>query len=123
MSKLRFRKVLQEIGGESQVKLILRDFYSRMAKDILIGYFFSGKDVQLIADQQAQFLLYAVGLNSTYQGKLPATAHLSSPPILKGHFDRRLVLLGETLKDHGLSDKNIRTWIGFENAFRNLIVT
>lgn len=123
MSKLRLKKVFEEIGGESQVKVILRDFYSRMAGDILIGYFFTGKDITAIADRQAHFLLFAVGLKPSYEGNLPPSAHLSLPPILKGHFDRRLLLLKETLKEHGLTDKDIRTWVSFENAFRAVVVS
>src|SRR5688572_9379972 len=106
MSKSRLKTLFQKLG-ETQVRDILRHFYERMSHDVLIGYFFSGKDVAAIAEKQAQFLFYAAGMHSTYMGKLPASAHLELPPILKGHFDRRLILLRETLANYGLSDEDI----------------
>ena len=121
MSKKRLKTIFLGIGGESAIEAILRDFYKRMSEDVLIGYFFDNKDIKMIADKQKEFLMFAVGMSPTYTGKIPNQAHSALPPILKGHFDRRLTLLQETLKSHGLSDKDIRTWITFENAFRNVV--
>jgi truncated hemoglobin YjbI len=121
VSKAQLKAVFSHIGGEEKLREILRDFYNRMSQDVLIGFFFSGKDIQAIADQQANFLLFASGMKPTYQGKSPTNAHLALPPILKGHFDRRLVILRETLEAHSLNKKDIKTWINFENAFRNVV--
>lgn len=109
--------------GEAKVKLILHDFYRRMAKDIMVGYFFDGKNLDEIAEKQAGFLMRAMGATTTYSGKSPADAHTALPPILAGHFDRRLKILEETLKDHGLEAGEIVTWLTFENTFRAGIVT
>lgn len=89
----------------------------------MVGYFFAGKNPNEIADKQLQFLKFAMGVSPTYSGKTPTTAHLGLPPIFSGHFDRRLVLLRETLSQHQVADEDIRTWINFENAFRDLLVT
>lgn len=134
MVKANLKLLLTQIGSqesknltpsvqqiEAKLKVIVRDFYERMSKDVLIGFFFTGKDLAPIADQQADFLLFASGLKNEYQGKLPTFAHIQLPPILQGHFDRRLVILKETLREHGIADKDIRTWIEFENAFRNVV--
>ena len=94
-----------------------------MSQDILIGFFFDGKDSDSIADKQLEFLLVAMGVQPQFQGKGPAQAHLGLPPILKGHFDRRIFILAETLKDHGLEEKEIKAWISFEKAFENVVVT
>ena len=93
-----------------------------MSQDILIGFFFTGRNTDQIADQQAQFLMRAMGAMPSYSGKAPAQAHDELPKILAGHFDRRLRILEATLRDHGLSDEDIRTWINFEDAFRDSIV-
>lgn len=102
---------------------ILRDFYRRMSQDILTDFFFTGKDPDQVALKQAQFLRFAAGLSPRYSGKKPVNAHLNLPPILSGHFDRRLVLLRETLQDHGLEESDIRTWVEFEKAFRDQIIS
>jgi truncated hemoglobin YjbI len=105
------------------LKEILLDFYQRMADDIFIGFFFAGKDVRAISSKQADFLLYAMGEQPQFHGKHPSDAHLGMPPILKGHFDRRILILKETLQVHQLEIEDIRTWVEFEQAFEDVIVT
>lgn len=108
--------------GEKKIHDILHDFYRRMAQDVMIGYFFEGKNLDEIAEKQASFLMRVMGATATYSGKAPADAHTALPPILTGHFDRRLKILEETLKDHALEEHEIETWLTFENAFRAGIV-
>ena len=123
LSKPELKKVFERAGGEEGIERILLDFYGRMEKDILVGFFFHGKDVRAIALRQKEFLLRAFGAAPSYSGKPPAQAHEQLAPILSGHFDRRLQLLEETLRDHGLAAEDIRSWVGFENAFRGQIVS
>jgi truncated hemoglobin YjbI len=122
LNKPELKLLWQHIGSEARLDAILKDFYHRMAGDILIGFFFDGKDVDTIAAMQKKFLMRAMGASASYEGKPPAQAHDKLPPILRGHFDRRLQLLEQTLRDNGLSAEDIRTWITFENAFRDGIV-
>jgi truncated hemoglobin YjbI len=122
VSRRRLNNLFHRIGGESGLQNILRDFYHRMEKDILIGYFFSGKDIDAVADMQKQFLMHAMGARPNYLGKPPGKAHEHLPTFLPGHFDRRLTLLRETLKDHHLDQRDIDTWIEFEDSFRSLLV-
>jgi truncated hemoglobin YjbI len=119
----QLKKLIQSIGGEAKLKSIMHDFYVQMEQDILIGFFFTGKDLVHISAMQASFIMNAAGLTSSFPGKGPATAHIALPPILSGHFDRRLVLLREVLIDHQLTDEQIQTWIDFEESFRSMVVT
>lgn len=123
MTKKKLRSLLKKLGTEENAKIILRDFYQRMSEDILIGYFFFEKDTNQIADRQLEFISFAAGLRKTYSGHTPTSAHLKMPPILVGHFDRRLIILRETLQAHGLALEDIETWVAFENAFRNVVVS
>jgi truncated hemoglobin YjbI len=120
-NRTQLKGLLKKLGGEERLYTILKDFYHEMSKDILIGYFFSGKDVDLIAEKQMNFLLVAMGTRSTYEGKSPTSAHLELPPILSGHFDRRLTLLRQTLIKYEVDPKDIQIWIDFENAFREVV--
>ena len=122
LGKPELKRVFEHAGGENGVRAILKDFYARMSRDLLIGYFFDGHDTDAIADKQAEFLLRAMGARATYSGKAPAQAHEKLPKILRGHFDRRLRILEETLRGHGLEEEYVRTWVAFENAFRDAIV-
>ncbi len=119
------RPELRALGtalGETRIRQIVGRFYRRMADDILVGFFFDGRDLDLIADRQSAFLYRAMGLRESYTGLPPADAHQNLPPILAGHFDRRLTLLEDLLVEEGLAPHQIATWIQFENAFRAGIV-
>lgn len=109
--------------GEEKIRAIVDDFYAAMENDVLVGFFFDGKDLKKIAAKQTEFLLRAMGGRTSYTGKAPADAHDDLPPILAGHFDRRLKILEETLTKAGLTEAQRLAWIGFENAFRDAIVT
>lgn len=115
----QFRKIYLRIGGEPGLEALLQEFYARMAKDILIGFFFDGKNVSEIASKQKTFLMKAMGATNTYTGKAPAQAHEKLAPILKGHFDRRLQILEDVLKEKGLAEADVKAWVAFENAFRD----
>jgi hemoglobin len=120
LSKPELKAIHARLGDE-KIHEILRDFYRRMSGDILIGFFFDGRDLDAIAEKQAEFLLRAMGARPTYSGKSPARAHDELAPILAGHFDRRLRILEETLAAHGLSASDIRTWVSFEETFREAV--
>jgi truncated hemoglobin YjbI len=116
-------ELMTSIGGESVLFSILNEFYLRMSKDLMIGFFFDKHDLEHIALMQGKFVLNAAGLISSYDGKGPSTAHIALPPILSGHFDRRLVILRETLTAQGLSENQIKTWVRFEESFRAIVVS
>jgi truncated hemoglobin YjbI len=127
LNKPELRDLYERLGDspaarELKLETILQDFYKRMASDVMLDFFFMGKDVSAIALKQKEFMLRAFGARGTYTGKAPADAHHALPPIREGMFNRRLQLLGETLHEQGLSDEDMRTWVSFENAFRDGIV-
>lgn len=113
--------LFKNIGGEEALSRILTRFYEKMSHDVLIGFFFDGKDIVHIAQMQKLFLMRAWGVTQSYAGKSPADAHAHLPPILSGHFDRRLVLLGETLREFKVAEEDIEIWVNFENKFRHAV--
>ncbi|MBC7385272.1 MAG: hypothetical protein H7301_03795 [Cryobacterium sp.] len=115
-------RALGERLGEGRIRALVFDFYARMSSDLMIGFFFDGKDLSEISNLQTSFVLRAMGITSSYVGRSPANAHSELPPILSGHFDRRLQLLDAALTHGGLSPEEREVWIGFENAFRSAIV-
>jgi truncated hemoglobin YjbI len=122
-TRAELAKLVQEIGGESALFGILKDFYTRMSKDLMIGFFFEKHDLGAISKMQGQFLLNAAGIAKSYPGRGPSTAHLAMPPILSGHFDRRLVILRETLQEHLLNEAQQNLWVRFEESFRSVVVS
>lgn len=114
---------LERLGGESRLEALLIEFYERQARDILIGFFFDGRDLVDIARRQKSFLLKVMGVTHHYTGKAPQNAHRSLPPILAGHFDRRLKILQELLEEKGLSPQDVQRWVELERSFRPTIVS
>lgn len=101
---------------------VLNDFYRKMTKDTMLSFFFQGKDIEHIIEQQRKLLLMVLGIEKKYGGKPVGTAHADMPPILQGHFDRRLFLLSETLKENNFSAEAASQWVGFERQFEKVIV-
>jgi truncated hemoglobin YjbI len=120
-------RVYRNLGGtplerEAKLAAILNALYERLAADTMLGFFFAAKDLRTIAMHQKQFLMRAMGASPSYPGKAPAQAHLALAPILPGHFDRRALLLSQVLEEHGLSEEDRHSWLGFENSFRQAIL-
>ena len=122
LSKKQLQNIYADLG-EPKIREILTDFYRRMSTDLMLGFFFTDKDLHPIVEQQLKFLLRAMGSITSYSGKPPANAHTELPPILSGHFDRRLVILRETLNAHHVNCALISTWLTFEESFRDAVVT
>lgn len=121
LSSQALSDLFSTIGKEPGLEKILNQFYKKMSQDVLIGFFFTGKDIQAIAQMQKAFLMRAWGVTSSYPGRSPADAHTKLPPILKGHFDRRLVMLAETLSEFQVPEQQIQIWVQFEEKFRQAV--
>lgn len=109
------------VGGIDGVRRILRRFYARLAADPMVGFFFAGRDLGSIVEGQLGFMLWAFGEVPQLRVRHPRDAHQGLPPILRGHFDRRLVILEETLRDAGLVEEDVRAWLKVESALRRQV--
>jgi truncated hemoglobin YjbI len=122
IDKIAYQKLFESIGKEEGLKSLLDKFYQALSQDVIVGFFFDQKDLSKIAEKQKEFLMRGWGITASYSGKSPATAHINLAPILKGHFDRRLVILRELLeRETQLSASQIKLWLDFEELFRNTI--
>src|SRR5206468_2461996 len=88
VSKPELKAIYPRAGGQEGLARILHDFYRRMSKDVLIGFYFDGKDIDAIADKQMEFLMRPMGSCS-----LCASSHSRRPPPLRrpGQPGRRVV--------------------------------
>lgn len=116
------RGLVDRLGGPARLREILGVFYARLSADPIVGFFFAGHDLDEIADGQYRFLMRAFGAAERYHGKNPAQAHLDLVPILTGHFDRRLVVLREVLREQDVEQADIDAWVKVEESFRRRIV-
>lgn len=81
-------------------------FYRKVLADDHVARFFDGVDMEKQAAKQKAFLTMAFGGPNNYTGQdmKAAHAHLIDMGMDDTHFDKIVQLLGETLKDLGISD-------------------
>ena len=121
MAKSRGAELVEKLGGPAEVRGILDRFYRKLADDPMVGFHFAGRDLDAIVDGQLAFLLKAFGVTADFGGRHPSVAHTDLAPILRGQFDRRLVVLREVLEEEGLTEDERELWLGVERSMRSVV--
>lgn len=107
--------------GDTMIEGIITEFYQRAFRDVIIGHFFWGKDHDALVEKQISFTKAMLGKKSSpYTGKPIKSVH-ENLNIRKAHFDRRKVILSETMDDLKLSSKHKASWLMLEEKLRKLI--
>lgn len=109
---------------EDQTKKIFESFYLAQQKDVLLGFFFdrfSESEIFAVAHRQYDFFKHSLKIKQNTEIKSASQAHVKLAPILKGHFDRRAVLLKQTLESFKLSETVKKEWVSFEESFRKQV--
>lgn len=111
------------IGGEAALRVLLKDFYDRLFDDLMIGFFFLPHDKQDLIDHQYNYICAHIGRrgHQKYSGRNMRLAH-HHLPILGAHFDRRHVILKQTLQDHETPQHVYDAWINLDLSLRSFIV-
>ncbi|MGE5181201.1 MAG: group I truncated hemoglobin [Acidobacteriota bacterium] len=108
--------------GPAKLRAVVEDFYSRIFGDVMIGFLFEGKDRQRLIDKEYEFTAHFLGGDVKYTGRAMRTAHANSP-IFGGHFERRLQILRETLRDHAVDPEVVQAWLEHSLALRAQITS
>jgi len=108
--------------GAAKLRAVIEDFYSRVFGDVMIGFLFEGKDRARLVEMEYQFTAQLLGADVKYAGRSMREAHARSP-IFGGHFERRLQLLRETLRDHAVDPEVVTAWIDHSLALRAQITS
>ena len=103
--------------GEAKLRALLTDFYARIFDDVMIGFLFAGKDRQHLIDREYELTAKILGADVAYRGRPMREAHAKSP-IFGGHFERRMQLLRETMRDHDVDPDVQRVWLEHTEALR-----
>jgi len=112
-------RVFDQIGGDA-LRAVIADFYDRVFADVMIGFLFQGKDKARLIRLEWELAAAMLGGGVKYTGRPMRVAHAQSP-IFGGHFERRLQLLRETMRDHGVAADVQRVWIEHAQALRGQI--
>lgn len=113
--------LFDRIGPEA-LRAAITDFYDRVFGDVMIGFLFEGKDRQRLIDREYEFTAGFLGGAVRYTGRPMREAH-ANLPIFGGHFERRLQILRETLRDHAVDPEVQRAWIDHSLALRPQITS
>jgi hemoglobin len=117
---MKSSSLFDRIGGDA-LRAVLTDFYARVFDDVMIGFMFRGKDRQHLIDREYELtaaLLGAPGVR--YTGRPMPAAH-AQHTIFGGQFERRLQILRETLRDHGVDPEVQQAWTDHQLALRTQI--
>jgi hemoglobin len=110
----------ERLGGEEKLRAIVGDFVDRVMRDMMIGFFFRQVDKQRLTELELQFASGHLGGPSRYQGRPLRAAH-GPHPVMGGHFNRRLRLLDQTLRDHSVPDDIRTAWLSHNESLRSHI--
>jgi hemoglobin len=114
-------ELYQRIGGDA-LRRVVEDFYDRVFADTMIGYLFAGKNKERLVQKEWELAASLLGGEVTYTGRPLPEAH-ARVTITTGHFDRRLVLLEETLEDHQVDPEVRRRWLDHARSLRDRLTS
>jgi len=103
------------IGGEQALRAIVDDFIDRVSRDMIVGFFFQGKDLGRIAAREYELAAERMGGPARYSGRPLDAAH-GKLGINRGHLRRRLVILQAVLRAHGVDDAVAEAWVAHERG-------
>lgn len=117
---MKSSELFDKIGGD-KLRAVITDFYDRIFRDVMIGFMFQGKDKQHLIAREWELAAALFGApDVTYTGRPMRTAH-AQHTIFGGHFERRLQILRETLRDHAVDPAVQDAWIEHTQSLRSQI--
>ena len=102
--------IYDQIGGAAAMDAAVDLFYRKVLSDDRVNEFFDGVDMERQAAKQKAFLMMVTGGPNNYTGRNMRDAHakLVARGLNDSHVDAIIELLGETLKELGVSDEQIK---------------
>ena len=98
--------IFERYGGFATVRRVVSDFYERVLDSPVIGHHFENVDMKRLLDHQARFISYTMGGPASYTDEHLRRVH-ERLEISAEEFREALVLLTETLEDHGFEQADI----------------
>ena len=111
-----------EVIDREMLKAIIDDFVDRCFEDPMIGFIFQRADRSRIKTFEYQHAAAHLGYDVKYRGRDLKAAH-SFHRIVIGQFNRRLMLLQNTLQDHGVSLDIQNKWLSYHRTLQKEIVS
>lgn len=110
-----------DVGGEAGLRRVLRVLYDRLFDDMMIGFFFAGRDKEKLIEHQLWFTARFLGGPSLYEGRPLPEVHAPFP-ILPAHFDRRHEMLRQVLDEQHVPQAVRDEWLRVDQSLKTAIV-
>lgn len=112
---------MSEVLSTQLIRRVVDDLVDRMRSDLLIGFFFRQVDCERLRQLEFEHAAQALGLPVAYSGRPLARAHRVHR-INAGQFNRRLQLLREALRDHGVPANYASAWLAHQEQQRDKVI-
>lgn len=114
--------LIEEVGGEEVLQKLMRTFYDRLFEDLMIGFFFAGKDKEALVASQIDYVYANLGNRAGDYSGLPIRKAHHDMAILSGHFDRRHTILKEVLQEFEVPILVQEAWIALDLKMRPMVI-
>jgi len=113
--------LFERLGGEAAVNQAVENFYRKVLTDDRISHFFGDVDMDRQIAKQKGFLTMVFGGPNNYTGKdlRQGHRHLVAKGLNDGHVDAVIELLGETLKELGAAEEDIKEVAAIAESVRD----
>jgi hemoglobin len=100
------RTIFERYGGFAHVSRVVSSFYDKMLDSPLTSPFFANTDMRTLIDHQTKFIAYLMGGPASYTDDHLERVH-GRLRITEAAFNEAVLLLKETLEDHGFDDSDV----------------
>jgi hemoglobin len=118
---LPVKTLFERLGGAEAVNAAVDIFYRKVLSDDRVAHFFDNVDMDRQIAKQKGFLTMAFGGPNNYTGldMRNGHKHLVARGLNDSHVDAIIELLGATLKELGVADRDIQEVAAIANSVRN----
>jgi len=98
--------IFERYGGFSKVSRVVMSFYDRILDSPVTSPFFANTDMKRLIDHQTKFVAHLMGGPASYTNDHIERVH-ERLGITEEAFLEAMMLLRETLEDHGFRDDDV----------------
>lgn len=113
--------LFEQYGGFPKVSRIVSTFYERVTESPKLADYFADTDMRQLIDHQTKFIASVMGGPASFTDQHLARVH-AHLGITSAAFDEAVLILRESLEDHGMEESDIGTVVSSVRARKPYIV-
>ena len=110
-------------GGEPAQHARIDEYVARMARDVMIGFFFTKVDLARLAAKEYEHAAEFLGAPGVVYSGRPIAASHRGLRIFGGHFARRREILRQGMVAHGVPEDVQRAWLAHVDSLRGEVTS